>query len=182
MFHRSVEVVYAVLYEVPLQRRISRDWVLELDRQERAMRRMLAFVFDSVTDRIISYLDAGPDSNLCFWILQKSKKIGPDNSRHAAAMLDLRWHVPWDVGVMLRQQFWHVHLGRARYHLGHSASWKKALVEIWDFLSFHSRMLQRGERAQHKLRSLFEDVLCDQNACNRWSVASAVYVRHVQSM
>ena len=167
MFHRSVEVVYAVLYEVPLQHRSSGDWVLELDRQERAMRRTLAFVFDSVTDRIVSYLDAGPDSNLCFWILRASG-IGPDTGRCAAAMLDLRWDTRLNVGVMLRQQFWHVHLGRPRDRRGHSASWKMVLVEISDFLSFHSRMLQKSERAQYKLRSLFEDTLCDQAACNRW--------------
>ena len=164
---RVLSVVYAHLYTVPLQRRISRDWVLELDRQERAMRRMLAFVFDSVTDRIVSYLDAGPDSNLCFWILRASG-IGPDASRCAAAMLDLRWDTRLNVGVMLRQQFWHVHLGRPRDRRGHTDSWEMALEEICDFLSFHSRMLQRGERAQHKLRSLLEDTLCDQNACNRW--------------
>ena len=141
--------------------------MLELDRQERAMRRMLSFVFDSVTDRIVSYLDAGPDSNLCFWILRASG-IGPDASRCAAAMLDLRWDTRWNVGVMLRQQFWHVHLGRPRDRRGHTDSWIMALEEISDFLSFHSRMLQRGERAQRKLRSLFEDTLCDQKACNRW--------------
>ena len=141
--------------------------MLELDRQERAMRRMLAFVFDSVTDRIVSYLDAGPDSYLCFWILRASG-IGPDASRCAAAMLDLRWDTRLNVGVMLRQQFWHVHLGRPRDRRGHTDSWEMTLEEICDFLSFHSRMLQRGERAQHKLRSLFEDTLCDQKACNRW--------------
>ena len=82
-----LSVVYAHLYTVPLQRRISRDWVLELDRQERAMRRMLAFVLDSVIDTILSYLDAGRESYLCFWILRE--KTGPDISRCAASMLDL---------------------------------------------------------------------------------------------
>ena len=108
----TLSVVYAHLYSVTLERRLSRDWVLELDRQERAMRRMLAFVLDSVTDTILSYLDAGRESYLCFWILRG--KIGPDISRCAASMLDLRWHVRWDVGVLLRQQFWHVHLDKPR--------------------------------------------------------------------
>ena len=163
---RTRRVVHAQLYSVPLQRRFSRDWVLELDRQERAMRRMLAFVLDSVTDTILSYLDAGRESYLCFWILRG--KTGPDISRCAASMLDLRWHVRWDVGVLLRQQFWHVHLDKPRDRQGHADSWKMALAEIWDFLWFHSKMLQRRERVRDKLRSMFEDILCDQNTCNRW--------------
>ena len=130
------------------------------------MRRMLALVVDSVTDTILSYLDAGRESYLCFWILRK--KTRPDISRYAASMLDLRWHVRWDVGVLLRQQFWHVHLDKPRDRCGHSLSWKMALVEIWDFLWFHSKMLQKRERVRDKLRSMFEDILCDRNTCNRW--------------
>ena len=163
---RKLPVVYAQLYSVPLQRRLSGDWVLELDRQERAMRRMLAFVLDSVTDTILSYLDAGRESYLCFWILRG--KTGPDISRCAASMLDLRWHLRWDVSVLLRQHFWHVHLGKPRDRIGHRNSWKMALVEIWEFLWFHNKILQKRERVQHKLRSIFEDILCDQNLCNRW--------------
>ena len=162
---QKLSVVYAQLYSVPLQRRLSRDRVLELDRQERVMRGMLAFVLDSVTDTILSYLDAGRESYLCFWILRG--KIGPDISRCAASMLDLRWHVRWDVGTLLRQQFWHVHLDKPRDHRGHADSWCMALEEIWDFLCFHSR-LQRRERVRDKLHSMFEDILCDQNTCNRW--------------
>ena len=140
-------MVYTHLYTVPLQRRLTRDWVLELDRQEYAMRRMLNYVFESVTNRIVSYLEAGPESNLCYWILRG--KIGPDSSRCVAAMLDLRWNACWKVNMLLRQQFWRVHLGRPRDRQGHIASWSMALEEISAFLWLRSTIWQRSERAQH---------------------------------
>ena len=163
---QTYPIVYAKLYSVPLRRRIfDRGWKLELDRQQRVMRRMLAFVLDSVTYTILSYLDAGRESDRCFWVCRR--KMGPDISRCAASMLDLRRHVRWDVGVLLRQQFWHVHLDKPRDRCGHERSWKMALVEIQDFLWFHSRS-QRRQRVRDELRFMFKDILCDQNTCNLW--------------
>ena len=164
---RVLPVVYLHLYSVPFPRRISMEWLLELDRQQTAMRRMLAFVFDSVADKICSYVDAGPCSNLCFWTLRASR-MPPCICRYAAAMLDQRWDTRFTVGELLRKKFWHVHLGKPVDRMGHERSWTMALKEIYDFLRFHPRMLQSSEGAQHKLRALFENTLCDQNACNRW--------------
>ena len=111
--------VYEHLYNLPVRRRVCREWVLELRRQEFAMRQMLAFVLDPVTDSFFSYLDAGPDSNFCFWILRQTR-LGFGVSRRAAAMLDLRWDARFTIGVLLRMHFWYVHLGRPQDRCGHT--------------------------------------------------------------
>ena len=58
--YMSTKLVYDQLYDVNVARRGRSDWILELNRQILAMRKLLSFMLDPCVENILKFLDAAP--------------------------------------------------------------------------------------------------------------------------
>ena len=167
------KLVYWQLYQVNVARRVSRDWILERNRQMRAMRNILAFMLDPCVERILDFLDAGIDSDSCYVALRSSRSISTVVVRHVARFLDQRFSLRTLIRSACLDWYWRLGVSGADpaswRSCGDPASWRRFCQECMDYLTNHSRCVSSSSSEKiDDLRNCMFTVFCDESAVAFW--------------
>ena len=151
-------VVYAALYGVRLERRLTEVWCRELSRQLLAIRTCLSCLLSPCIDRVLSFLDAGLPA---FYVCQK---IPSRVRKRVALFLDDRYIMRNLLRAACLQWYWSLYVGRPDDFKGDGQSWLRVCQECSHYADFSSYK----EANRDRVRSLVRNVLTDAQAFVDW--------------
>ena len=161
-------LVYHALYsdDLPLHRRITSDWIRELERQTKSMAFCLSVILKPCVERVLSFLEADFENVKYFLAVKHCPLLGPCRlsiASRVAHCLDVYRH---SVRRILRASFMQCYwdrIGRPRDHVGDSKAWHAACQEIVDFAYYSASSYQ-----SEKLTNVVYEVFTDLDVVNFW--------------